>query len=58
VSLVGFAVGGTFVNISYWELQYYELMVLVSAFRLLSAKAKASGAIVANPPNAQGITAS
>jgi probable O-glycosylation ligase (exosortase A-associated) len=36
-SLVGFAVGGAFVNIAYWELQYYELVALVAAFRLACA---------------------
>jgi putative inorganic carbon (HCO3(-)) transporter len=29
VSLIGFAAGGAFVNISYWELQYYELVILM-----------------------------
>jgi probable O-glycosylation ligase (exosortase A-associated) len=28
VSLLGFAVGGAFVNISYWELVYYEIILL------------------------------
>ena len=36
VSLIGFAVGGAFVNISYWELQYYELVILVAAYRLVA----------------------
>ena len=35
VSLVGFAVGGAFVNIAYWELQYYEIVVLMLTYRLV-----------------------
>jgi probable O-glycosylation ligase (exosortase A-associated) len=35
VSLVGFGVGGAFVNIGYWELQYYELIVLMIAWNLV-----------------------
>jgi len=35
VSLVGFAVGGAFVNISYWDLQYYEIVILMAAYRLV-----------------------
>jgi probable O-glycosylation ligase (exosortase A-associated) len=42
VSLVGFAVGGTFVNITYWELQYYEIIILMAAHRLASGVAPAS----------------
>lgn len=34
VSLIGFAVGGAFVNIGYWELQYYELVILVVVWNL------------------------
>ncbi len=36
VSLIGFAVGGAFVNIGYWELQYYEMIVLVVVHRLVT----------------------
>lgn len=36
VSLVGFAVGGTFVNITYWELPYYDIIILMAAHRLAS----------------------
>jgi probable O-glycosylation ligase (exosortase A-associated) len=35
VSLIGFAVGGAFVNIAYWELQYYEIVVLMIAWNLV-----------------------
>jgi probable O-glycosylation ligase (exosortase A-associated) len=42
VSLVGFAVGGMFVNIAYWELQYYEIIILMAAHRLASGVAPAS----------------
>ena len=37
VSLVGFAAGGAFVNISYWDLQYYEIVILMAAYRLVRA---------------------
>jgi probable O-glycosylation ligase (exosortase A-associated) len=42
VSLVGFAVGGTFINITYWELQYYEIIILMAAHRLASGAAPES----------------
>jgi probable O-glycosylation ligase (exosortase A-associated) len=42
VSLVGFAVGGTFVNIAYWELQYYQIIILMAAHRLASGVAPES----------------
>lgn len=35
VSLIGFAVGGAFVNIAYWELQYYEIVLLMIALNLV-----------------------
>lgn len=39
VSLVGYAIGGTFVNIGYWNLIYYEIVIVVVAWRLASAPA-------------------
>jgi len=47
-SLVGFAVGGAFVNISYWELEYYELIILAAVYRLVrgSASVKTGGSAV------------
>jgi probable O-glycosylation ligase (exosortase A-associated) len=39
VSLVGFFVGGAFINIAYWDLQYYEIALLVIATRLLGEEA-------------------
>jgi len=39
VSLVGYAVGGAFVNIGYWDLMYYEIVLVVVACRLASAPA-------------------
>ena len=39
VSLVGYAVGGTFVNIGYWDLIYYEIVLVVVAWRIVSAPA-------------------
>lgn len=41
ISLIGFAVGGAFVNIAYWELQYYEMIVLVAVHRLVTGKGAA-----------------
>jgi len=37
VSIVGFAVAGMFVNIAYWELVYYEIIILMASYRLLQA---------------------
>jgi probable O-glycosylation ligase (exosortase A-associated) len=34
VSLVGYAVGGAFVNIGYWDLVYYEIVIVAAACRL------------------------
>lgn len=35
-SLVGFAVGGAFVNIGYWEPPYYEILILLVAYKLVT----------------------
>jgi putative inorganic carbon (hco3(-)) transporter len=35
VSLIGYAVGGLFVNIAYWEIQYYEIIGLMVVSALL-----------------------
>ena len=53
VSLIGFGVGGAFVNISYWELQYYEMLLLVAAYRLVAETTVAGGAMEANTAKAQ-----
>jgi probable O-glycosylation ligase (exosortase A-associated) len=37
VSLVGYAVGGAFVNISYWDVPYYEMLILMIVYNLVSA---------------------
>jgi probable O-glycosylation ligase (exosortase A-associated) len=37
VSLVGYAVGGAFVNIGYWDLIYYEIVIVLAACRLAAA---------------------
>jgi len=52
VSLIGFGVGGAFVNISYWELQYYELLMLVAAYRLVAEPTGAGGQVDANAAKA------
>jgi len=35
VSLIGYAVGGAFINIGYWEIQYYEIIALMVVYGLL-----------------------
>lgn len=37
ISLVGFSVGGTFVNIGYWEILYYEVLMVVVVHRMVFA---------------------
>ena len=54
VSLIGFGVGGAFVNISYWELQYYELIMLVAAYRLVTAEPAREGRSASNPSRRTG----
>ena len=54
VSLIGFGVGGAFVNISYWELQYYELILLVAAYRLVAPETGAGGQVSVKSANAHG----
>jgi probable O-glycosylation ligase (exosortase A-associated) len=41
-SLVGFAVGGAFVNIGYWETPYYEILILLVAYREVSSDRRAA----------------
>lgn len=36
VSLIGYATGGAFINIGYWEIQYYEIIALMAAYGLLN----------------------
>ncbi len=35
ISLVGFSVGGAFVNIGYWEILYYEVLMVVVVYRIV-----------------------
>lgn len=35
VSLIGYGVGGLFVNIGYWEIQYYEIVGLMVIYNLM-----------------------
>jgi probable O-glycosylation ligase (exosortase A-associated) len=60
VSLVGYAVGGMFVNIGYWDLMYYEIVLVLVAYRLASAPAQparsvapAAGVPTVRPAHAQ-----
>ncbi len=58
VSLVGFCVGGAFINIAYWDLEYYEIALLVIATRLLSEGAEqtvAQAAAEAAEPHQSGM---
>jgi probable O-glycosylation ligase (exosortase A-associated) len=48
VSLVGYAVGGAFVNIGYWDLMYYEIVLVVVAWRIASAPAAAAPSVAAD----------
>ncbi len=52
VSLVGYAVGGAFVNIGYWDVMYYEIVIIVAAHRLAAAAVAAAPSGVANAPAA------
>jgi len=45
VSLLGFAVGGAFVNIAYWELQYYELLAVMIVWNLMRAPVSETSAV-------------
>ncbi|HKA43516.1 MAG TPA: putative O-glycosylation ligase, exosortase A system-associated [Burkholderiales bacterium] len=38
VSLIGYASGGAFVNISYWDLPYYEVLIVMVAYQLVAPK--------------------
>ena len=52
-SLVGFAAGGAFVNIGYWEPPYYEVLILLVAYRLVKARQAATPS-PGRPQPAQG----
>ena len=49
VSLVGYAVGGMFVNIGYWDLMYYEIVLILVACRLASAPAQPAHSVARDP---------
>jgi probable O-glycosylation ligase (exosortase A-associated) len=48
VSLLGYAVGGMFVNIGYWDMIYYEIVIVVIARRLASTPALPPPAVAAD----------
>jgi hypothetical protein len=54
VSLIGFAVGGAFVNIAYWELQYYELVILMIVWNLVRHPVPETAATGAGAPVGSG----
>jgi probable O-glycosylation ligase (exosortase A-associated) len=49
VSLVGYAVGGAFVNIGYWDLVYYEVVIVAAASRLAAGAQSAVLSAEASP---------
>lgn len=49
VSLVGFATAGAFVNISYWDFPYYEIVILMASY--LVARAAAGKPAETSPHN-------
>jgi len=51
VSMVGFAIGGAFVNIGYWELQYYELVALMVTWNIIRKPVP----VVATEPRASAV---
>lgn len=51
VSVVGYAVGGTFVNICYWDLMYYEIVIVMVAHRLVCAAAASTEASTPRRPS-------
>jgi putative inorganic carbon (HCO3(-)) transporter len=55
VSLVGYAVGGMFVNITYWDLMYYEIVIVVVACRLVSAPALPMPSVTADTGSARAV---
>ena len=50
VSMVGFFVGGLTVNIAYWDVYYFELVLLVALERLAHVEALENRRAVASPP--------
>jgi probable O-glycosylation ligase (exosortase A-associated) len=54
VSLIGFAVGGAFVNIAYWEIQYYELVILMIIWNLVRNPTLSGGMPTVSAATGQG----
>ena len=46
VSLVGFAVGGAFLSLAYWDMPYYVMVALVAALRLVREELEGPGGAV------------
>lgn len=53
VGLVGYFVGGTFLNLGYWDLPYYYMVLLVIMRDIVRRSAKGAPAVV---PAASGVT--
>lgn len=51
VSMVGYAVGGAFVNIAYWDLIYYEVVLVAIVYKMASAPltARVGASLQQNP---------
>jgi len=56
VSLIGFAAGGAFVNISYWELPYYEIVILMASYRLAQPVERNPGQDALEPKPSVSVT--
>jgi putative inorganic carbon (HCO3(-)) transporter len=56
VSFIGFAVGGAFVNIAYWDVQYYEIIVLMATYRLVHAVERGPDQRVLKPKRTVALT--
>jgi putative inorganic carbon (HCO3(-)) transporter len=54
VSMIGFAVGGITVNIGYWDVIYYELVLLVALDQLHVVEAKSVQRVSAGPQATAG----
>lgn len=53
VSILGLAVGGTFLNLAYWDVPYYLMVILIASRRLVQAELDRIASVVA-PAKAKG----
>jgi probable O-glycosylation ligase (exosortase A-associated) len=50
VSLVGYLVGGTFLNLAYWDLPYYSLAILIIVRDIVQGAVTAPASAAPSPP--------